>query len=314
MPPCSGHMSGLSASGARKKPRAGLENEDGGVAETLNEKDLHGLRIYLQREEVALRAEAKQTLNHELIDLIEACKNLVEKTVAQESFSAALKAGVVKQVREQLRACYRLGVRLESWLITYQPPLSAGGNVGVSAEVQEGIYQNVHTMTVGSSDALHRMLAFEREHAQMRTKCTDEAVSLPSSPSPVGKRAAMRRCGARCPGLPQPLHRRRSRVLPHALPPLSRPLRYGSVTRRCVLMPRRFPSKPHIHLPTRVPGKRFSTRGVPHWLASSRAASSYRCFPGAILCLPQLRGGRELRWFQAASELRTVSELWRLVD
>jgi hypothetical protein len=47
----------------------------------------------------------------------------------------------------------------------------------VCAEVQEGIYQNVHAMTVGSSDALHRMLALEKEHAQMRTKCTDEAVS-----------------------------------------------------------------------------------------------------------------------------------------
>jgi hypothetical protein len=73
-------------------------------------------------------------------------------------------------------------VCLESWLNTYQPPLSAGGNVGVSAEVQDGIYQNVHAMTVGSSDALHRMLAFEKEHAQMRTKCTDEAVRNPLLP------------------------------------------------------------------------------------------------------------------------------------
>ena len=81
------------------------------------------------------------------------------------------------EVRKEPTACYRLGGRLESWLNTYQPPLSAGGNVGVSAEVQEGIFQNVHTMTVGSGDALHRMLAFEKEHAQMRTKCTDEAVS-----------------------------------------------------------------------------------------------------------------------------------------
>jgi len=33
-------------------------------------------------------------------------------------------------------------------------------------------------MTVGSGDALHRMLAFEKEHALMRTKCSDENVWL----------------------------------------------------------------------------------------------------------------------------------------
>lgn len=100
----------------------------------------------------------------------------MEETAKHDSFGTALKAGLVSQVRKQLCACYRLGLRLESWLNTYQPPLSAGGNVGVSAEVQDGIFQNVHTLTQGSSDALHRMLSFEKEHAQMRIKCTDEEV------------------------------------------------------------------------------------------------------------------------------------------
>jgi len=163
----------MSTSGERKKQRVRSE-EDGG--DTLADKDLNELREYLKKEETALRAQAKSTLNKELIERIERCKALVEKTVAQPGFSAALETGVVGEVRRELTACYRLGVRLESWLNTYQPPLSAGGNVGVSAEVQEGIFQNVHTMTVGSGDALHRMLAFEKEHAQMRTKCTDEAV------------------------------------------------------------------------------------------------------------------------------------------
>jgi hypothetical protein len=100
-------MSALSTSGARKKQRARSEPEDGRdgrIADSLNEKDLHELRIYLQGEETALRAEAKQKLNRELIDLIEACKKLVEKAVAQDSFSAALEAGVVSQVRKQLCA------------------------------------------------------------------------------------------------------------------------------------------------------------------------------------------------------------------
>ena len=46
----------------------------------------------------------------------------------------------------------------------------------MSAEVQEGIYQNVRAMTTESGSALHRMLAYEKEHATMRTKCIDEAV------------------------------------------------------------------------------------------------------------------------------------------
>ena len=42
--------------------------------------------------------------------------------------------------------------------------------------MQDGIYQNVHSLTQGCGEALHRMLAFEKEHAVMRTKCTDDEV------------------------------------------------------------------------------------------------------------------------------------------
>ena len=42
--------------------------------------------------------------------------------------------------------------------------------------MQEALYGNVHSLTLGCGEALHRMLAFEKEHAVMRTKCTDDAV------------------------------------------------------------------------------------------------------------------------------------------
>ena len=56
--------------------------------------------------------------------------------------------------------------------------MGAARQVGVSAEVQEGIFSNVHALTQGCGEALHRMLAFEKEHAVMRTKCTDDTVWL----------------------------------------------------------------------------------------------------------------------------------------
>ena len=40
-----------------------------------------------------------------------------------------------QECRAELTACFRVGVRLESWLNTYTPPLASGGNVGVSGEV-----------------------------------------------------------------------------------------------------------------------------------------------------------------------------------
>uniref|UniRef100_A0A7S4M9Q5 Uncharacterized protein n=1 Tax=Prymnesium polylepis TaxID=72548 RepID=A0A7S4M9Q5_9EUKA len=67
---------------------------------------------------------------------------------------------------------------MEAWVNTFTPPLSAGGNVGVSAEVQEGIFSIIHALTAGCGEAMQRMLAYEKEHAVMRTKCTDEAIWL----------------------------------------------------------------------------------------------------------------------------------------
>jgi hypothetical protein len=57
-------MSGLTLPRARKKQRARSETENGGISDEFNEKvDLQELRNYLQREEMALQAEAKTTLN-----------------------------------------------------------------------------------------------------------------------------------------------------------------------------------------------------------------------------------------------------------
>ena len=61
---------------------------------------------------------------------------------------------------------------------TFAPPLSTGGNVGVSAEVQEGIFSIIHVLTAGCGEAMQRMLAYEKEHAVMRIKCSDETIWL----------------------------------------------------------------------------------------------------------------------------------------
>ena len=147
-----------------------------GRAEDEEDVDVIELQTYLKKEESSLRTGAKAVLNKELIARIEATKSLEERICEHASFAKALDAGDVKECRAELTACFRVGVRLESWLNTYTPPLSAGGNVGVSAEVQEGIYSNVHHLTQCCSDGLNRMLTFEKEHALMRTKCTDDAV------------------------------------------------------------------------------------------------------------------------------------------
>ena len=62
----------------------------------------------------------------------------------------------------------RVGALEQQWQQSLDP--------GVSAEVQDGIYANVHHLTQCCGDGLHRMLAFEKEHAIVRTKCTDDAV------------------------------------------------------------------------------------------------------------------------------------------
>ena len=96
----------------------------------------------------------------------------------QVSYTAALETGLVQEVRTEMRACFSVGVRLEAWVNTFAPPLSAGGNVGVSAEVQEGIFSIIHVLTAGCGEAMQRMLAYEKEHAVMRIKCSDETIWL----------------------------------------------------------------------------------------------------------------------------------------
>ena len=160
-------------SGGVRNKRSRQENGDDAG---LKEEDVSDLRAFLKKEETEMRAESRTLLNKELIARIESCKSLCDKANEHQSFPEALSSGLVAAVRQELSSCFRLGVRLESFINTYQPPLASGGNVGVSAEVQEGIYQNVRAMTTESGSALHRMLAYEKEHATMRTKCIDEAV------------------------------------------------------------------------------------------------------------------------------------------
>ena len=144
--------------------------------EDADDVDVTELKDYLKGEEAKLRDGSKEVLNQELIRRIKAVKALDARVTAQTSYAAGLESGVAQECRAELTACFRVGVRLESWLNTYTPPLASGGNVGVSGEVQEALYGNVHSVTLGCGEALHRMLAFEKEHAVMRTKCTDDKV------------------------------------------------------------------------------------------------------------------------------------------
>ena len=138
--------------------------------------DINELQTYLSSQEANVRATASDMVNKELAAHAEIAKGLDEKAAALDDYTAALDSGFVRELRKALMACYRFGVRLEVWVNTFTPPLSVGGNAGVSAEVQEGIYQNIHQLTAGCGDALSRMLAYEKEHAMMKTKCTDEAI------------------------------------------------------------------------------------------------------------------------------------------
>lgn len=79
------------------------------------------------------------------------------------------------QLRRELMSTYRMGIKLEAWMNSYTPPLASGGNVGVSGEVQDGMFSNIHALSSGCSEALHRMLGFEKEFAVQRTKCTEAA-------------------------------------------------------------------------------------------------------------------------------------------
>jgi len=147
-------------------------------AESADELDVSALRTFLRKEESDIRVAVNELVNRDLMERINATKALEAKVGAEVSYTAALETGLVQEVRTEMRACFSVGVRLEAWVNTFAPPLSAGGNVGVSAEVQEGIFSIIHALTAGCGEAMQRMLAYEKEHAVMRTKCSDETIWL----------------------------------------------------------------------------------------------------------------------------------------
>ncbi|KAL1527602.1 hypothetical protein AB1Y20_008988 [Prymnesium parvum] len=167
----------MSASAPRNKRGRGSSREEGGSgAEGSEDLDVAELRSFLRKEEGALRSGANTIVNTDLLERVESVKGLEAKLQAETSYSAAIESGLVAELRKELSACYRIGVKLEAWVNTFTPPLSAGGNMGVSAEVQEGIFSIIHALTAGCGEATQRMLAYEKEHAVMRTKCTDEGI------------------------------------------------------------------------------------------------------------------------------------------
>mmetsp|Transcript_2627 Transcript_2627/g.6891 ORF Transcript_2627/g.6891 Transcript_2627/m.6891 type:complete len:216 (+) Transcript_2627:229-876(+) len=134
-----------------------------------------GLAKHLQAEERALRADTfSNVLNGELIERSKEAKRLVEEVHKVHTHEDAVSNGLVKEVLAALHGTHRMSVQLTTWLGTFTPPLSVGGNAGVSAEVQDGIYSNMQQLVQTCSDGLHRMLAFEKERAMMRLKCLEE--------------------------------------------------------------------------------------------------------------------------------------------
>ena len=137
----------------------------------LDGKDIANLTTFLKQEESALRARAKEILNKDLISQAEAFGALEERLDGFTCFQEALEAGFTADVSMQLTKLYRVGIKLEAWINTFTPPLAAGGNLGVSGEVQDGIFSHAHSLTAQASEALHRALAFEKEYAVQKTKC-----------------------------------------------------------------------------------------------------------------------------------------------
>lgn len=132
------------------------------------------LLTFLSKEEDVIRDAAKEILNKDLIEHTEAVSKLDKQAAELESFQQALDSGFVQKLRAQLTSTYRMGIKLEAWVSSYTPPLASGGNAGVSGEVQDGMFGNIHALSTGCSDALHRMLGFEKEYAVQKSKCTEE--------------------------------------------------------------------------------------------------------------------------------------------
>ena len=135
------------------------------------------LKAFLKKEEAEIRHDTvHRILKTDIIARIKVAKGLSKEAYGLKDYQEALDSGFVDRVRGELNDCYRLGVNLESWLNTYQPPLSAGGTAAISSDVQDGIFGHIHTFANESSDAIVRMLAYEKDRALMRTKVTDEEV------------------------------------------------------------------------------------------------------------------------------------------
>ena len=132
------------------------------------------LVAFLTKEEDVIREAAKDILNKDLIEHTESVSKLDKQAAELENFQQAVDSGFVKQLRAQLTSSYRMGIKLEAWVNSYTPPLASGGNVGISGEVQDGMFGNIHALSTGCSDALHRMLGFEKEYAVQMSKCTEE--------------------------------------------------------------------------------------------------------------------------------------------
>jgi hypothetical protein len=156
--------------------KAGASRKRGRAERGDTPLDITNLSKFIKEEEGVLRANAKAILNETLITRAEAAARLEERLDDISSYQEALDCGFVAELRQELMRSYRMGVKLETWCNSYTPPLASGGNAGVSGEVQDGIYANIHGLTAGCSSALLSILAFEKEYAVQRTKCTDEAV------------------------------------------------------------------------------------------------------------------------------------------
>lgn len=130
---------------------------------------------HLQQEEKKLRSDTfRSILNGELIQRTKDAKALLVEAQQVSSHADAIAHGLTKRVVSALHGTHHMSVQLTTWLGTFTPPLSVGGNAGVSAEVQDGMYANCQSLVQTCSDGLHRMLAFEKERATMHLRCLEE--------------------------------------------------------------------------------------------------------------------------------------------
>ena len=115
------------------KRRNGKRGRDESKGET--PPDVTALAAFLSKEEDQLRAQAKEVLNTTLIQQTEAIVELESELEGISTYQEALDSGLVGRLRTELMRNFKMGVKLETWLNSYTPPLASGGNAGVSGEV-----------------------------------------------------------------------------------------------------------------------------------------------------------------------------------